>query len=185
MPADPLQQLRLAAAPLEPRREYAAQLRRRLVRELGPLLLNRYLEEEPAVSTETAIAAPTITVALVCDDAHRLIHWMVDLLEFGVVELHESPEGKVMHARLSWRTGNVFVSDRHPGPWSRAGAMSICLAAESDAEIDRLYAKARDMGAEIIAELEDADYGSHQFGVRDPEGNLWAVGTYRPPVGPT
>jgi hypothetical protein len=23
-------------------------------------------------------------------------------------------------------------------------------------------------------------YGSHQFGLRDPEDNLWTIGTYRP-----
>lgn len=29
----------------------------------------------------------------------------------------------------------------------------------------------------------DTDWGRHELGVRDPvEGNLWAVGTYRPPV---
>jgi hypothetical protein len=26
----------------------------------------------------------------------------------------------------------------------------------------------------------DTDYGSRDFTVRDPEGNLWAFGTYRP-----
>ena len=136
------------------------------------------------MSIDTSGAAPTITIAISCDDAHELIRWMVDLLEFQVAELHEGPEGSVMHARLSWRTGNVFVSDRHPGPWSVTGPASVCLAAESSAEIDRLYARARDAGAVVISELEDSDYGSHQFGLRDPEGNLWTVGTYRPPVGP-
>jgi len=28
----------------------------------------------------------------------------------------------------------------------------------------------------------DTDYGSRDFTVRDPEGNLWAFGTYRPAV---
>jgi uncharacterized glyoxalase superfamily protein PhnB len=28
----------------------------------------------------------------------------------------------------------------------------------------------------------DTDYGSRDFTVRDPEGNLWAFGTYRPTV---
>jgi uncharacterized glyoxalase superfamily protein PhnB len=30
-------------------------------------------------------------------------------------------------------------------------------------------------------EPADQDYGSRDFTVRDPEGNLWAFGTYAPP----
>jgi len=183
MPADPLDQLRLPVAPLAPRARFAADLRRRLLAELAPVLADR-LQEDPTMTTDTSVAAPTITVAVPCDDARRMIDWMVDLLGFQVGELHEAPDGSVAHARLWWRTGNVFVSDRRPGPWGATGPVAICLAGDSDAEIDRLYARARQGGAEIIQELEDADYGSHGFGLRDPEGNLWAIGTHRPPAGP-
>jgi uncharacterized glyoxalase superfamily protein PhnB len=34
-------------------------------------------------------------------------------------------------------------------------------------------------GVEVLQELHDTDYGSHEFGVRDADGNLWTVGTYR------
>ena len=46
--------------------------------------------------------------------------------------------------------------------------------------VDGLYARARENGAEIVLEIQDTDYGSRDFTVRDPEGNLWAFGTYRP-----
>ena len=29
-------------------------------------------------------------------------------------------------------------------------------------------------------EIIDTDYGSRDFSVRDPEGNVWSFGTYRP-----
>jgi uncharacterized glyoxalase superfamily protein PhnB len=32
-------------------------------------------------------------------------------------------------------------------------------------------------------DITDTEYGSHDFTVRDPEGNLWAFGTYRPQAG--
>ena len=35
-------------------------------------------------------------------------------------------------------------------------------------------------GATIERELTDQDYGSREFTARDPEGNLWSFGTYRP-----
>jgi len=31
----------------------------------------------------------------------------------------------------------------------------------------------------VHMELNDTDYGSREFSVRDPEGNLWSFGTYR------
>ena len=40
--------------------------------------------------------------------------------------------------------------------------------------------RAKAAGAEIVRELSDTEYGSHDFGVRDPEGHIWSFGTYRP-----
>ena len=42
------------------------------------------------------------------------------------------------------------------------------------------YDRARAAGAEIVRGLTDHDYGSREFTARDPEGNLWSFGTYRP-----
>jgi uncharacterized glyoxalase superfamily protein PhnB len=47
-------------------------------------------------------------------------------------------------------------------------------------EIDALYERAQQAGAEIVVEIMDTDYGSRDFTLRDPEGTLWAFGTYRP-----
>jgi uncharacterized glyoxalase superfamily protein PhnB len=50
------------------------------------------------------------------------------------------------------------------------------------AEIEFLE-RARANGAEIVRELTDEDYGSRGYTARDPEGNLWSFGTYRPESG--
>lgn len=50
-------------------------------------------------------------------------------------------------------------------------------------EVDELYEQVRDAGGEIAMEPTDTDYGSRDFTVRDPEGNLWSFGTYRPEGG--
>jgi len=44
---------------------------------------------------------------------------------------------------------------------------------------DGLFARAQEAGATIVTPLNDTDYGSRTFSVRDPEGNLWSFGTYR------
>ena len=45
---------------------------------------------------------------------------------------------------------------------------------------DALHARAKEAGATIEREPEDEHYGSREFTARDPEGNLWSFGTYRP-----
>ncbi|MDQ3053845.1 MAG: glyoxalase, partial [Actinomycetota bacterium] len=42
-----------------------------------------------------------------------------------------------------------------------------------------VYERAVAGGAEVAREMEEADYGSRGFTVRDPEGNLFSFGTYR------
>ncbi|MGH3051296.1 MAG: VOC family protein [Gaiellaceae bacterium] len=55
-------------------------------------------------------------------------------------------------------------------------------------DVDAHCAVARDAGAEITRGPEDTDYGSREYGVRDPEGLAWHFGTYQPfevsPTGP-
>ena len=141
------------------------------------------------MSFEDGVISPTLTASLVYDDAHRGIQWLVDVLGFRAEALCETPNGDVAFAELVWRTGVVFVSGRPPGnnPWSRVGPGSIALAAEDAQAVDRLYERAVAAGAEIVRPVHDArtpafPEGSHQFDLRDPGGNLWTVGTFRPRI---
>lgn len=60
----------------------------------------------------------------------------------------------------------------------------MALGGNEPAEIVRLYHKAQSAHLEFVQDLHDAPYTqSHQFTIRDSEGILWTVGTYRPPVG--
>jgi uncharacterized glyoxalase superfamily protein PhnB len=56
----------------------------------------------------------------------------------------------------------------------------VYVVAAEPATIDAAWERLRGMpGVEVLRELHDTDYGSHQFDVRDADGNLWTVGTYR------
>lgn len=44
---------------------------------------------------------------------------------------------------------------------------------------DGVFARAAEAGAEVVMLLTDQDYGSRDFSVRDPDGNIWSFGTYR------
>ena len=45
---------------------------------------------------------------------------------------------------------------------------------------DAIHARAVGVGVDIVMELTDQEYGSRGFAARDPEGNVWCFGTFRP-----
>ncbi len=138
---------------------------------------------------DNPVIAPTLTPSIVYDDAREAIRWLTEVLDLRVASAHDSPDGGVAFAELVWRTGVVFVSDRPPSdnPWSKVGPASIALAAETAEAVDRCYQRAIDAGADIVRQVHVSKTaafpnGSHQFDVRDPQGNLWTVGTFQPRI---
>jgi uncharacterized glyoxalase superfamily protein PhnB len=47
-------------------------------------------------------------------------------------------------------------------------------------DVDAHYARAVAEGGTVSRPLADTTYGSREYSVRDPEGNEWHFGTYRP-----
>jgi uncharacterized glyoxalase superfamily protein PhnB len=115
-------------------------------------------------------------------DAGALIRWLQDALGLEERVVYRDGEA-VVHAELghgedivmlgSVRHGASAFQDAAPP----AGSGSVYLAVE---DADALFARATAAGAEVVVDLHDTDYGSRDFTVRDPEGNLWSVGTYGP-----
>ena len=52
------------------------------------------------------------------------------------------------------------------------------MTAAETAHPDEVFDRAVAAGAAVFAPLEDHDYGSRDFSVTDPEGNVWSFGTY-------
>ena len=136
-----------------------------------------------------SMSGQAITSSVVYDDAEVGIRWLKEVLGLTQNSLYKMPDGKVAFAELVWRTGIVFVSSRPPedNPWSRVGVASIALVAPDAKSVSDHYERARAVGADIVRELHVArtpafPEGSTQFDVRDPEGNLWTVGTFQPTV---
>jgi uncharacterized glyoxalase superfamily protein PhnB len=123
--------------------------------------------------------SPQVWPTLRATDARALIRFLVDA--FGFEETAVYGEGDLVHhAQLSWPEGGGIMlgSDRDDGSaWTLRpgtfGGYVVC------ADPDALYKRAVAAGAEVIQEMNDTDYGSRGFAVRDPEGNLWSFGTYR------
>jgi uncharacterized glyoxalase superfamily protein PhnB len=114
-------------------------------------------------------------------DADTAMKWLEDVLGCERREDHRDGDGNVVHAELVFRGAIVMLSSagvgREPFSSLRAGDQLVYCALD---EVDSLYEHVRAGGGDIALELTDTDYGSRDFTVRDPEGNLWAFGTYRP-----
>ncbi|MBP2702622.1 VOC family protein [Microbispora sp. RL4-1S] len=130
--------------------------------------------------TDTTTPSPQVWPTLRARDARALIRFLVDA--FGFEETAVYGEGdRVEHAQLSWPPGGGImlgsVRDDPDDGWKLAPGSFGAYAVTGDP--DALYARATAAGARVIRELQDTGYGSREFAVRDPEGNLWSFGTYR------
>jgi uncharacterized glyoxalase superfamily protein PhnB len=118
-----------------------------------------------------------ISPVLVYDDASKAIGFLTEAFGFTEHAVHRAPDGRIAHAELEFGGGYVGLSDRIPGAASLfdLGPCAIYVVVDDpDAHHDRAVAA----GAEVVFPLTDQDYGSRDYAVRDPEGFVWAFGTY-------
>lgn len=123
---------------------------------------------------------PQVWPTLRAHDARALIRFLVDVVGF-----HESVvygEGdRVDHAELTWPPGGgvMLGSMREVDPatqWSpQPGTFGAYVVAD---DIDAVHERIAAAGADITRPLNDTDYGSREFAIKDPEGNHWTFGTY-------
>ncbi|GAB3742781.1 VOC family protein [Nocardiopsis nanhaiensis] len=121
---------------------------------------------------------PTVWVTLQATDAPKLIDYYVETFGFVVAARHDDGD-TVAHAELLWPegSGGLMLGSHRPGrEWSRAPGTAGTYVVTSDP--DALYERVVASRADVIMALGDTDYGSREFAVRDPEGNLWSFGTY-------
>jgi len=118
------------------------------------------------------------------EDARAAMDFLERAFGFETHASYDGEKGDVMHAEL--RLGDQYVmlgsTGEGEGRFNQgAGRYSLYVAVEDP---DTLHDRAKEAGATIERELEDQDYGSREFAARDPEGNLWSFGTYRPSAEP-
>jgi uncharacterized glyoxalase superfamily protein PhnB len=123
----------------------------------------------------------TIYPSLRYHDARAGIDFLVAAFGFTENEIHAGDDGIIRHAELGGFGGIVMLGTEPAGgdpPWGEhAGQSWLYLSTEQP---DALYERAVAAGAVVVRELQDTDYGSREFSVRDPEGNVWSFGTYAP-----
>ena len=118
-------------------------------------------------------------------DAHAAIEWLCEVLGFERRMVVPDGEGGVAHAELTLGGGMIMLGS------DQGNADDFVVAPTPDgtltqnayivvSEIEAAYKRAKDAGANIVSELEEQHYGGSLFSVRDPEGQLWHLGSYNP-----
>lgn len=99
---------------------------------------------------------------------------------FAVTMIVRDDAGAVVHAEARWPDGGGVMFGSRGKAGHELGAQSAYVVAAEAATVDAAYARVRALpGVTVTVALSDTEYGSHQFGVRDADGNQWTVGTYR------
>jgi uncharacterized glyoxalase superfamily protein PhnB len=111
-------------------------------------------------------------------DARAGIEFLQRAFGFEPLHVYDAPDGGVAHAEVRAGKGIVMLGDHKDDRFGDHTGQGWTYVAVP--EVDDLFARAREAGAEVVRTPEDQDYGSRDFSVRDPEGNLWSFGTYEP-----
>lgn len=120
----------------------------------------------------------SIFPVLTYPDPRAAIDWLC--AAYGLTEhaVHLDESGTVVHAELAHGDGLLLIGRRtSPRPRPDDTDWSVYLVVD---DIDRHCERARSVGAEIVREPHDTDYGSRDYAARDLDGNVWSFGTYRP-----
>lgn len=120
----------------------------------------------------------TITPHIVVRDAGRASEWYVRALgaeERGRIPV---PDGRFMQIELRFGDSTVMIADEFPemgvvSPLSIGGTASV-LALHSE-DVDKLWIRAVDAGAEVSLPLQDMFWGDRHGEIIDPFGHKWAL----------
>ena len=118
-------------------------------------------------------------------DAPAAIEWLCSVLGFERRAVYAGPDGTVGHAELTLGGGLVMLGshkdDEHGQRFKTPEELGGCETSSTYVVVpdaDVVYARAQALKAVIVRPLQNTDYGSREFGLRDPEGHTWTVGTY-------
>jgi uncharacterized glyoxalase superfamily protein PhnB len=108
-------------------------------------------------------------------DAHGAIDWLERVL--GAERIAEHADGdRIAHAEIRIGESAVMLGSLDGGRATAPGH-SVTYVVVEDA--DAAYRRAVDAGGRVSGEPVEQPYGSRDFSVTDPEGNVWALGTYK------
>ncbi|MGH9184382.1 MAG: VOC family protein [Acidimicrobiales bacterium] len=112
------------------------------------------------------------------NDPEKALQFLTEAFGFTEGTVHRAPDGTIGYVECEF--GGAFIGfggkSGDDSPFDLGPCAVYVALDDPDAHHDRAVAA----GAEIVMVPTDQDYGSRDYAARDPEGNVWCFGTYRP-----
>lgn len=147
-----------------PRAEFRTRLREELKRRI-PMATAMGIREQFS----------TVTPYLIAGD----VEWLITFVKqaFGAVETERSAgSGGGLHCEVRIVDSMLMLGGGAPAQGhEKPSALHIYLP-----DVDAVYRRALEAGAESLYPPDDKPYGERQAGVKDPAGNLWFIATRFP-----
>jgi uncharacterized glyoxalase superfamily protein PhnB len=129
----------------------------------------------------------TIMPAMRYRDAQAAIEWLCNVFGFTRHAVYPGPDNSIAHAELTLGGGMIMLGSGKDDDYGRGFKTPAELGEVETRSVyivvgdaDAVYARAKASGGRIVREIQNTDYGSREFSVKDPEGHSWSVGTYNP-----
>ena len=128
----------------------------------------------------------TIMPTLRYKDAPAAIDWLCRVFGFARHAVYPNADGSIGHAELTLGGGMIMLGSEKNDEYGRNFKSPADLGGETRSayivvpEADAAYDRAQAAAATVVRPLQNTDYGSREFTVKDPEGHSWSVGTYDP-----
>lgn len=120
-------------------------------------------------------------------DALKAIKWLCKAFGFETHLVVPGENGTIAHAQLSFGNAMIMLGsekDNEYGELLRIPKELNGLNTHAPyiivKNIDEHYNKAVQVGAEIVTEIKDEEYGGRSYTCRDQEGYIWNFGSYNP-----
>ena len=110
---------------------------------------------------------------LLVKDVKALIDFLCSTFSATELSRKAAPDGSIKHAEIQIDDSVVMMGERPDG-----GVSVVCSTHVYVPDVDECYSKALAAGGSGISEPKDQPYGDRTAGVKDPEGNIWWIGTH-------
>jgi uncharacterized glyoxalase superfamily protein PhnB len=113
---------------------------------------------------------PSLSPFFIVRDANGFIEFVKRALGAQELSRVARVDGVVMHATLSIDGSILMVGTRD---FNFENSTHLYVQ-----DVDAIYVRCLENGAESISEPKDFSYGDRTCGVKDPFGNTWWIGTH-------
>jgi len=133
------------------------------------------------------VSMHTITPDVVVRDAARAVEWYTSVLGAEERLRIPVPDGRLMSVELRFGDSAVMLADEFPemgivSPQTLGGTyMALHLMVD---DVDRVWQRALDAGAEVFHPLQDSFWGERHGQVIDPFGHRWGLAQHLRYVSP-